>query len=50
MAFTEKKLSFVIFVKRKCLRAISSVKTEIFETFFLNIYTGLGYFILTMEL
>ena len=31
----------------KCLKAISSVKTKIFETRFWNIYTGLGYFILT---
>ena len=30
-----------MFVNRKCLKAISSVKTKIFETLFLNIYTGL---------
>ena len=41
-----KMLNFVIFVKKKCFKAISSVKTNIFETLFLNI-NGLGYFIFT---
>ena len=41
-----KNLNFVIFVNRKCVKAISSIKTKNFETFFLNIYTGFGYFIL----
>ena len=36
-----------MFVNRKCLKEISSVKTNIFETLFLNVYTGLGYFIIT---
>ena len=35
----KKNLNFVIFVNRKCLKAISSVKTKILF--------GLGYFILT---
>ena len=41
------KMNDVIFVNGKCLKAISSVKTKIFETLFWNTYTGLGYFILT---
>ena len=43
----KKNLNFVIFVNRKCLteKAIS----KIFETLFLNIYTGVGYFILTAQ-
>ena len=47
----KKNLNFVIFVNRKCLteKAISLVKTKIFETLFLNIYTGVGYFILTAQ-
>ena len=40
-----KMLNFVIFVKRKCFKAISSVKAKVLETLVLNIYTGLGYFI-----
>ena len=44
-----KNLNFVQFVNWKCLKAISSVKTRIFETLFLNIYTILGYFILTAK-
>ena len=42
-----KNLIFVIFVNRKCLKAISSVKIKIFKRLFLNIYAGMGYFILT---
>ena len=42
--FIEKNPNFVIFVNRKCLKAISSVKIKIFKTLFLNIYAGLGYF------
>ena len=38
--FTETNLNFVIFVNRKCLKAISSTKTKISETLFLNIYTS----------
>ena len=48
--FTENNMNFVIFVNKKCLKAISrisAVKIKIFETLFLNICTGLGYFILT---
>ena len=43
----KKTLNFVILVNRKCLKAISSVKTKIFETLFWNIHTGLACFILT---
>ena len=48
----KKNLNFVIFMNRKCFKAISSVKTKIFETLFSvfwNIYTGPGYFILTAQ-
>ena len=34
-------------MNKKCLKAIYSAKTKIFERLLLNIYTGLGYFILT---
>ena len=41
--FKEKNLNIAIFVNSKCLTAISSIKTKIFKTLFLNIYTGLGF-------
>ena len=34
----KKTLNFAIFVNRKCLKAIYSIKTKIFETLFWNIY------------
>ena len=37
-SFHRKKSNFLILVNKKCLKAISSVKTKIFETLFLNIY------------
>ena len=33
--------------EQEMLKSNSSVKTKIFETLFLNLYTILGYFILT---
>ena len=44
--FTKENLNFVTDVNNKCLKAISSVKTKIFEMLFLNIYTSVGYFII----
>ena len=53
-------VNFVIFINRKCLKGISSLKTKkitkpfqrknIFFYAFLNIYTGLGYFIRTAHI
>ena len=37
-----------MFVNKKCLKASSSIKAKIFETYW-NIYTGLVYFILTTQ-
>ena len=37
-----KILNFVIFVKRKCFKAIFSVKTKIFEKLFLNYLPALA--------
>ena len=56
---TEKNLNFLVFVCRKCLKAISLVKKKRkpklfqrkninFLKLFLNIYNGLGYFILVI--
>ena len=45
----KKNLDVVMFVNKKCLKASSSIKAKIFETFFWNIYTGLVYFILTTQ-
>ena len=38
-----------MFVNKKCLKASSSIKAKIFETFFWNLYTGFIYFILTTQ-